>query len=406
MVDRRRFLTTGLTGLAGLGVAQRLSAGQGLIPAPEVPAAKSFTPPARILRRTLGRTGLKLPVVSMGVMNADNPNLVRAALEAGIVHFDTAHGYQRGRNEEMLGQVFKGVKREAFVIATKVVGEGMDRVTGRFSAETRPEAFIQAFELSLQRLQLAHVDILYLHNIRCREAALFEPLLKVLLRLKKEGRTRFIGVTTHRNEPDVIRAAVESGAYDVVLTSYNFLQANREEVRLACREAAKAGIGVVAMKTQAGVFFDKEKTKPIDMKAALKWALQDECVCTAIPGFTTFDQLAEDLPVMGDIRLSAQERAILESGTPQASLFCQQCGACQPQCPKGLPIPSLMRSYMYASAYRNLLHAKDLVTSLDLEGAPCGDCGACTVRCPHGLDVRPRIEDVAGLRGLDDRFLA
>ena len=57
--------------------------------------------------RTLGRTGLRMPVVSMGVMNSGNPALVRAALEAGMTHFDTAHGYQKGRNEEMLGNVFK-----------------------------------------------------------------------------------------------------------------------------------------------------------------------------------------------------------------------------------------------------------------------------------------------------------
>lgn len=56
--------------------------------------------------RTLGRTGVKLPILSMGVMRADNPNVVRAAYNSGIFHFDTAHGYQNGKNEEMLGEVF------------------------------------------------------------------------------------------------------------------------------------------------------------------------------------------------------------------------------------------------------------------------------------------------------------
>jgi len=73
-----------------------------------------------ILQRTLGKTGLSLPVVSMGVMNADVPGLLRRAYELGIRHFDTAAGYQNGRNEEMVGRVIKemGV-RDKVVIATK-----------------------------------------------------------------------------------------------------------------------------------------------------------------------------------------------------------------------------------------------------------------------------------------------
>ena len=43
-----------------------------------------------IITRILGKTGIVLPVLSMGVMRADNPNLVKAALKAGIKHFDTA----------------------------------------------------------------------------------------------------------------------------------------------------------------------------------------------------------------------------------------------------------------------------------------------------------------------------
>ena len=73
-----------------------------------------------ILQRTLGKTGLSLPVVSMGVMNADVPGLLRRAYELGIRHFDTAAGYQNGRNEEMVGRVIKEMGfRDKVVIATK-----------------------------------------------------------------------------------------------------------------------------------------------------------------------------------------------------------------------------------------------------------------------------------------------
>ena len=71
------------------------------------------------VKRALGKTGLVLPIVSMGVMNADNPNLVRAALDRGMVMLDTAHYYQRGRNEEIVGKVLRDVPRDSVVLATK-----------------------------------------------------------------------------------------------------------------------------------------------------------------------------------------------------------------------------------------------------------------------------------------------
>ena len=52
------------------------------------------------------------------------------------------------------------------------------------------------------------------------------------------GKARFIGITTHSNEPAVIRATIEAKAYDVILTAYNFRQDHREEVRKAVAEAA------------------------------------------------------------------------------------------------------------------------------------------------------------------------
>jgi len=51
----------------------------------------------KFVYRTLGKTGIKLPVINMGVMNTDNPNLVKVALDSGMVMLDTAQVYQRAR---------------------------------------------------------------------------------------------------------------------------------------------------------------------------------------------------------------------------------------------------------------------------------------------------------------------
>src|SRR4030065_199499 len=105
----------------------------------------------------------------MGVMNADNPAVVQAALDSGIFMLDTAHGYQRGRNEQMIGQVVKGRPRDSFMIATKGPGPGRDKSMQGLDGEALQKDFLEKFDLSLERLGLDYVEILYLHHNTSRE---------------------------------------------------------------------------------------------------------------------------------------------------------------------------------------------------------------------------------------------
>jgi len=404
---RRSFLKKGLTGLAVVGSvpgAVRAAA----LGTPLAAQAGSATAAAagKPIVRTLGKTGLKMPVVSMGVMNADNPAVVQAALETGITFLDTAWGYQRGRNEQMIGEVVKGRPRDSFMIATKIPGPERDKSIQGLAGEAFEKAFLAKFDESLGRLGLEHVEILYLHNNTAPETVQDPAVIAALEKAKKAGKARFIGITTHGNEPAVIRATIAAKAYDVILTGYNFMKDDREDLRRAVAEAAAAGLGVVAMKTQAGVYWDKAKTQKINMRAALKWVLNDPNVTTAVPGFTTFDQLNEDWSVVSDLRLTPGEIRDLRLGEPVAGLYCQHCGRCVPGCPKSLPIPDLMRGYMYAYGYRNLQAAHDLVGSLGIAGDPCGDCAGCTAACVKGFDVAGRVRDIIRLKAVPGDFFA
>jgi predicted aldo/keto reductase-like oxidoreductase len=387
-LKRRSFLKWGAAGLAGLCVKPGAAARSAGAVLPASAAGR------RVVTRTLGRTGLRLPIVSLGVMNSNNPNLVQAALDKGIVLLDTSSDYQRGTNEVMIGEVVKDRPRDSYIIATKVV-----------VLPTTAE-YIENVEASLRRLNLDHVDILYVHAAGSRSDVLFEPVLKALDKLKKDGKTRFVGVSTHGHEPEVIRAAVEGRFHDVVLTAYNFRQDHGEDVRAAVAEAARAGLGVVAMKTLAGRYWDKQRTQPINTRAALKWVLNDPNVTTAIPGMTTFDQLEDDLSVMADLPLTDQERRDLRLNPSSSGLYCQQCGRCLPACREKLPLPALMRGYMYAFGYQNLGAAYDLVTKLDLPESPCLTCSTCDVRCVKGIDVADRVKDVVRLKVLPPDLFA
>jgi predicted aldo/keto reductase-like oxidoreductase len=402
-LKRRAFLKKSLTGLAAVGAVP------GAVKAAALgadAAGRTSAAAAKPIIRTLGKTGLKVPVVSMGVMNADNPAVVQAALESGITLLDTASGYQRGRNEQMIGEVIKGRPRDSFMIATKVPGPNRDRSMQGLDAAALEQNFLGKFDECLGRLGLDHVEILYLHNNTAPEHVQNQAIIGALQKAKKAGKALFVGITTHSNEPAVIRATIEAKAYDVILTAYNFRQDHAAEVRKAVAEAAAAGIGVVAMKTQAGVYWDKEKQQPINMRAALKWVLNDPNVATAIPGFTTFDQLKEDMTVVSDITLTPEELKDLRIGEQVAGLYCQQCGQCVAGCPKGLPIPDLMRSYMYAYGYRNLQAAHELVGSLDIAEDPCGSCASCSAACAKGFDIADRVRDISRLRAVPGDFFA
>jgi len=347
-----------------------------------------------ILQRTLGKTGLSLPVVSMGVMNADVPGLLRRAYELGIRHFDTAAGYQNGRNEEMVGRVIKemGV-RDKVVIATKQPSRNHSQ-----SAAEAKMRFIEGVEASLRRLQMDHVDILYDHAVDSVEDAQAEGPLEALQSLKKDGKTRFIGLSTHKTV-DVLSEAIRLNLFDVGLVMLNYTMAHDAGILSTIERAAKSGIGIVAMKTQAGGTVKPDAKLPKELPAAsqtalLKWALNHEFITTAIPGFSTYEHLEQDFSVARNLAYTHEEERFLADKAFAANAeFCQQCGECRDDCPKQVDIPVLMRSHMYAVQYRNIGMAREMLASAapgrGLEA--CGACESCLVTCRNTVQIGRKI---------------
>jgi len=397
LIDRRDFMKSTLAGFGGLFVLPPVNWKQ------EIRVVETKEKERKFVYRTLGKTGLKLPVINMGVMNSDNPNLIRAALDSGMVLLDTAHGYMGGRNEETIGGVIKGRPRDSFAIGSKV-GLPQDRTTGLYAGGATTEEFLRKLDISLKRLGLDYVEILYHHGVSRRESTLFEPVLKAMEMAKKEGKIRFAGISTHTNEPEVIHAAVDSKFYDVILTSYNYQQKHVAEVRQAIARAAQAGLGIVGMKAIRGGHRQPPSAK--NTAAALKWVLQDPNVHTVVPGFTTFEEMKIDLAVMEDLTLTDSEKKDLQKEASIPGSYCQGCRQCLSQCPEKLPIPDLMRAYMYTYDYRNLALAQDVVVSLGLPVRVCEDCSSCSVKCSSGFNVSAKIRDVARLRDVTSEFIA
>jgi uncharacterized protein len=352
-----------------------------------------------VLQRTLGKTGLTLPVVSMGVMNADVPGILRRAYELGIRHFDTAAGYQNGRNEEMVGQVIKelGV-RDKVVISTKQPSRNRPQNT----AEAR-KRFVDGVEGSLRRLQMDHVDILYHHAVDSVEDARAEGPLQALQSLKKDGKTRFIGISTH-NTVGVLSEAIRLSLFDVGLVTLNYTMAIDAGILSTIEKAAKSGMGIVAMKTQAGGTVRPDAKLPKELPAAsqtalLKWVLNHEFITTAIPGFSTYQHLEQDFSVASNLAYTHEEESFLADRTFAAEAeFCQQCGECKKDCPRQVDIPVLMRAHMYAVQYKNIGLARETLAATAGRGlAACGACESCLVTCRKTVQIGRKIAQLKAL---------
>jgi aryl-alcohol dehydrogenase-like predicted oxidoreductase len=327
--------------------------------------------------RTLGKTGLKVTAVSMGVMNCSDPAVLLRAYDLGINFYDTAPSYMRGTNEKMVGEALKG-KREKVLIQTKV----------REHDEKKMRASV---ERSLRRLRTDYIDVLVWHGHSSPEEVSDPKLFEFMSKMKKEGKVRFTGFSSHRKMALLLREAAKSNFHDVALVSYNFTHS--KDLKEAVALAAKSGIGIVAMKTQAGGY-KKERMEGLSPhQAALKYVLMDQNISCAIPGVTTIEEIEECAAVMGtsfkkgDLETLKQYQAFLQGR------ICTMCGGCIGECPYGVHHDDLLRLVMYHDGYENhslLRESSEMMANQDF--LRCSECSTCSVVCRRGLDICAQVK--------------
>ncbi len=405
--NRRDFILKAMGGAAAAGLLGKV--GLPLAAQTASVAEKAANAGKSPITRVLGKTGIRVPIVSMGVMNADNPALVKRSFEMGIRHFDTAWGYQKGRNEEMVGSVLKEMKaRDQAIIATKVP-PGRPEMMDQMGDKLVEEEFLARFDQSLARLQTDHVEILYVHSISDPKMLKRRGILSAVEKLKKAKKAYYIGFSTHTNIAECIDAAVPSGHFDVILTAINYAMADDKPLLDAMKKAAAAGIGLVAMKTQCRQAWSKESGAAgpeyhegtIWHAALLKWALRLEYVATAIPGYTTFQQLETDWPVAFNLDYTPEETKFLDSPGVQLALggVCRQCGGCAGSCPQGVDVPALVRAHMYAADYGNFMEMRRALDEIPAGHGlqACAGCRECTASCVRGVQIARRLGELQAI---------
>jgi len=328
--------------------------------------------------RTLGQTGLKVTTVGYGAMRTREPAVIHRAIDYGLNYIDTAHCYMDGYNEVVVGKVLKTRRKETF-IATKVHNDEVEKM-------------MASVEASLKSLQTDYVDVIQLHNLTKIDEIKDERAMEALQRMKKEGKARYIAFTTHRNEIELIKAAIPMNFYDVILVKYNFK--SPEELGNVIQKAADAGIGIVGMKTQAGGYKNHKMGTSSPHQAALKWVLQNPGVAVTIPSMVTYGQLDENIQIMGS-KMGWHDRKTLHKYSQSIDpIFCRMCDNCKGACPKGVDVLDVNRCLMYAEGYRDKALAMSQYRSIPTARRPdaCRSCQECVVSCTYGLNVHAKMK--------------
>ncbi len=226
----------------------------------------------------IGKTGLKMSDISYGTGGLPSSSMILRAIDRGINYFDTAPDY--GSAEEYIGGAMKKIQRDKIIIASKFCVPYS--YPGHLSAGSKKPDYIKAVEGSLSRMKTDYLDFCFVHAIGEQSKSkneemkrlLNDELFSAVQDLKKTGKIRFLAVSSHGpdNMESLLLEAVQSGQYDMIMPSFNFLKFPR--IPNLLKEAKKRGVGIIAMKTLAGAKdMDFDSMGRAFEPAAFKWVL-------------------------------------------------------------------------------------------------------------------------------------
>jgi aryl-alcohol dehydrogenase-like predicted oxidoreductase len=399
-IDRRNFLKT--VSAAGLG---SVLVSTGAIadtnePNAEEKAQKPKYP--KVPKRKLGKTKVKIPSLSFGTyqVDVDNQILLRKTLQYGVNLWDTAYNYGGGNSELGIGK---------FITKNSKVRKNLFLVTKAAGARD-PKEIEKRLTTSLKRMNTDYID-LYLGLHQCSNPAwLTDEVRKWAESAKKRGLIRLFGLSTHQNSPIVLAAAAKLPWIEAIMTPYNFYLAQDAELQAAIDACHKAGIGLIAIKTQGmGQRIKTEADKKLtehflqrgftEGQAKIKLVLEDKRFSSACVGMKNVSILNSNVAAAFDkTKLTQADREVFSQ---YAKATCDgYCAGCADICNSALAdvpyVSDIMRYLMYYNSYGEQAEAKRLFAQI-----PAGvrnklldmDYNLAQARCPQRMPISELITE-------------
>ena len=306
-------------------------------------------------RRT-GRSGLRLPAISLGLWQNFGGNdvfetgraILRRAFDRGVTHFDLANNYgpPYGSAEENFGRVLAAdfaSHRDELIISTKA---GWDMWPGPYGdVGSSKKYLIASCDQSLRRMGLDYVDVFYSHRVD--PATPLEETMGALVQLHRQGKALYIGISSY--EPGLTRRAAKILAEEKVplfihQPSYSILNrwierdllATLEELGIGCIAFSPLAQGMLTDKYLNGVPQDARATRGGSLsqtlneiagergqtlaQMALAWVLRDPRVTSALIGARTVEQLDDSLDSIKMLDFSVDELTAIDKAAEDGGI--------------------------------------------------------------------------------------
>jgi predicted aldo/keto reductase-like oxidoreductase len=403
--DRRTFLRAGAAAATAVGIA------------PTARAQDEPSRPPELPRRKLGKTGMEVTILEQGAVHSPAlDRLFRSSFSQGIRVFDTAKAYRTEPAFRRWFEAMPEVRKEIFLV-TKDMPKTADQIPAMV-------------EDRLRTLGIDQIDLFFIHGLgdehpldEAMRLVKSRELARVSDELKKAGKIRFLGFSTHhKDRAAIIRAAAEGGIVDAIMLQYTPWLEKDSPLNRAIDAAWKAGIGLISMKQIAGrgPFGDRPKfdvlkeavrrvpavrDKKLSPYQGLLHAIwSDERISTVCISMRNLDQIRENAQAARSFAplQEADLRALRDAVIASGPTLCADCdGRCSLAAGTRAELGNLTRFLTYYQHLGDRAKARREYAALpeearDWKGA---DLAAACAACPHRLDFARLLPEV-------DRYLA
>jgi len=380
--------------------------------------------------RTLGRTGIQVSEIGLGGEGFEDKSqdevqkIVDCAFKHGINFFDVYNSNPEMRSS--LGTALKNYPRSSFAVQGHMCSVWKN---GQYERSRNMDEVKAAYEDFFKRMQIDYIDAGMIHYVDTENdynSVMNGPVLEYAQQLKKEGRIRCIGMSTHNNE--VALKAAASGTIDVILFSinaaydmlpttddvdslfkkdtfsgrtYEGVDAKRDELYRYCQNN---GVALTVMKCfAAGVLLNAAESpfeKAMTPVQCMHYCLTRPGVAAVMAGVSSIDQLLSDVEYETASNAEKDYSTVL-AHAPRKSFngHCMYCGHCAP-CPRGINVASVNKYLDLALVQKSVPETlRDHYKLLAHHADECIACGSCMRNCPFGVDVISRMKQAAQLFG-------
>ena len=395
--SRRDFMK--IAGVAGVGAV--VSPVEHLL-AEVVKSEAVVSAPQQVPRRPFGKSGVDVSILALG--GAQNfkskQNLLRQALKMGVTCWDSSRNYIGGNSEKGIGKYFSKFpedRKKVFLI-TK-------------SGQTDPDNLTQHLHESLRRMKIDHIELFLIQAVSDVKKEMTEDLQTWADEAKAAGKIHFFGFSTHKNMENCLTDAAGLGWIDGIMATYNYRLMHTDRMQKAVNACNEAGIGLIAMKTQATFLSNlwsdlgKETDVAVELnqkfmdngftkeQAKLKsvWEKPDiASICSHMPNMKILQ--ANTTAAINKTALSFKDKQLMEQYARATSFgHCTGCAElCEKEIAHAVPISDIMRYLMYYYNYGEQQQAIGLFNELPLDirkRIMQVDYSKAEQCCPQGMPI-------------------